>query len=317
MLLFDRIVAGELETPAWRGLGDEADIARKSLTRAVVVRADNVADYFYAGTDKDDWVIEDDIPLCAPVFPLMWFEFAKPKVINSEKSGVERHNTNRFDRIGISIVGLPKPEEGWPSEFGIQTEMDGPRVPVSPEAKWVLILGNYFGDRTRVTGPFTNQVILVNSDGKPILAQLPLLMFKPPWTADLLRESGVDPGGMHHVFFPALLALSFMHCRNVTVTNETPSVKFSRAHQRRHGVPLTHYKTLQIDPMKRVLETEGNASGNGLKKALHICRGHFKTFTADAPLFGKTTGTFWWSPNVRGSADAGKVMKDYEILMPS
>lgn len=43
----------------------------------------------------------------------------------------------------------------------------------------------------------------------------------------------------------------------------------------------------------------------GLRKALAICRGHFKTFMPDAPLFGKHTGQFWWAPHIRGDTDAG------------
>ena len=36
------------------------------------------------------------------------------------------------------------------------------------------------------------------------------------------------------------------------------------------------------------------------RQALHICRGHFKTFTDIAPLFGKLRGTYWWADHIRG-----------------
>ena len=65
--------------------------------------------------------------------------------------------------------------------------------------------------------------------------------------------------------------------------------------------------------MKEVLETEGKVSEVGLKKALHICRGHFKTYTGKAPLLGKHTGTYWWNDCVLGSEDVGVRVKDYTV----
>jgi hypothetical protein len=38
----------------------------------------------------------------------------------------------------------------------------------------------------------------------------------------------------------------------------------------------------------------------------HIVRGHTKTYSEEAPLFGKITGTFWWSPSVRGDREVGQ-----------
>ena len=44
-----------------------------------------------------------------------------------------------------------------------------------------------------------------------------------------------------------------------------------------------------------------------------VLRGHFKTFTEDAPLFGKVVGTFWWGWQVRGTAKNGVIVSDYKI----
>lgn len=115
---------------------------------------------------------------------------------------------------------------------------------------------------------------------------------------------------------PALLTFSFMNCKNVKVEQQEPNAKLSKAFQKRHGRPLLRYHTLEIEPMKQVLETEGGASHNGLKKALHICRGHFATYTPDKPLFGKFTGTVWKTAHVRGNASEGIVAKDYKVKAP-
>lgn len=88
-------------------------------------------------------------------------------------------------------------------------------------------------------------------------------------------------------------------------------MKLSKKLRRRTGRLLVSYRTLDIDPMRKVLSRDGHAETGGLASALHICRGHFKTFTPDAPLFGKLTGSYWWDDPVRGDAAQGVVDKQY------
>jgi hypothetical protein len=62
-----------------------------------------------------------------------------------------------------------------------------------------------------------------------------------------------------------------------------------------------------------------SAGAHGLSTsglALHLMRGHFKTFTPDNPLFGKRVGAFWWDPIVRGHAANGVRVKDYRMHAP-
>ena len=123
--------------------------------------------------------------------------------------------------------------------------------------------------------------------------------------------------GVAQFNFPALMALSFMHCKNVTLEAVVPSEKLSRRHLKRHGHPLVSYGELRIDPIREVLEQQRKGVGGSLRKALHLCRGHFKTFTPDAPLLGRATGTYWWASQVRGAASAGVTLKDYRVEAPS
>lgn len=113
--------------------------------------------------------------------------------------------------------------------------------------------------------------------------------------------------------FPALLALSFLHCRNVSTRTVDPPAKLSAKHARKRGVPLYSYRVIDIAPMQAVLEKEGGVSGVGVQKALHICRGHFKTYTEQAPLFGQHAGTWFWADTVRGDPAAGLSMHDYRV----
>ena len=109
------------------------------------------------------------------------------------------------------------------------------------------------------------------------------------------------------------LAMSFAHCKNVTVTSIDPPEKLSRKQEKRYGIPKVRYHVLQIDPMREVLRREGEMSSHSsAPKALHICRGHFKDYR-ERGLFGKYHGLFWWDAHARGSLNSGAVVKDYSI----
>jgi hypothetical protein len=108
-----------------------------------------------------------------------------------------------------------------------------------------------------------------------------------------------------------------MHCKNVDVEAVTPDQDESRRNKRRRGFPLVRYQVLDVEPIRRILDAAGAQDGpNGLRHALHLCRGHFKVFTDDAPLFGRHTGTYWWAPQVRGRAEEGANINDYRVATP-
>lgn len=109
------------------------------------------------------------------------------------------------------------------------------------------------------------------------------------------------------------MTVSFMHCQNVEVSETEPPARLSRKWQRCRGRPLVRYRVLDIAPMREILDRDGEVQAKGLRHALHICRGHFKTYTADSPLFGRHTGWYWWASRVRGTAEEGRVVKDYAV----
>jgi hypothetical protein len=107
------------------------------------------------------------------------------------------------------------------------------------------------------------------------------------------------------------LGISFMHCKNVVQT-QAPIANGKRWHKQ-HKQPEIKFRTLNIEPMKTVLRTEGGSETNGIKKALHICRGHFATYTEEKPLFGRLVGQFWKPSHTRGNIKHGAVVKDYSV----
>lgn len=111
--------------------------------------------------------------------------------------------------------------------------------------------------------------------------------------------------------------VSLMHCKNVELVERDPYAGLPKS-LRKHGKrPLVRYHTLEIEPMRKVLRDEGGMgpNGEGLKQALHICRGHFKDYRQRG-LFGKLKGLYWWDQHARGDVEQGVVEKDYAVKAP-
>ena len=109
----------------------------------------------------------------------------------------------------------------------------------------------------------------------------------------------------------AMAALTFMNCRNVEM-RDALSTKEKRAFERRRGCKPARYHVLDIKGVRSRAGT-GSPGPVSLSTALHWCRGHFKTFTGERPMFGKLSGRYWWTPQVRGDHAAGLVTKDYRV----
>lgn len=113
--------------------------------------------------------------------------------------------------------------------------------------------------------------------------------------------------------YPVLFALSLLNTKNVASDIHEPSAALQRARARRGKPPLVTYRTLRVTlPHSRRSETP-NPCVRGEGVALHLRRGHFKTYGEARPLLGRHTGTYWWQPSVRGDATRGVVVKDYEL----
>lgn len=114
----------------------------------------------------------------------------------------------------------------------------------------------------------------------------------------------------------ALWTFAFLNCRNVGLIEHKPDTETSKAYQRNFGKPLTYYKTLRVKPIGKDSNKETQAKEYQALMPFHFRRGNFATYTDDAPLFGKFTGTFWRPATVVGEEKRGVVVKDYEVLAP-
>jgi hypothetical protein len=111
-----------------------------------------------------------------------------------------------------------------------------------------------------------------------------------------------------------IFMVALLNCKNVHVSAEPCSDKLRKRHIERHGHPPYRYHTLNIDVVRKTIVGESASGKIGLGKAMHICKGHFKTYTPDKPLLGKVVGKFWWQPHLRGDHKLGVVGKDYRYV---
>lgn len=279
-------------SPFVRGLGPSLEQIRPYLQEATVFWVQNVADYLFEEDDKEEWSVLDDFPRIRPPFELVWLEWNSPDFI---RSGGQVTPVTGKSVHGVLTRWTPTATGGILTGF-VFMRLDSPpddmvvNVPL-PQFDY---LGRYF--------------IRVKETGEP-----------EPWDAAnpmLLDASAPENMAFMHsttsLIGPALLAISFLHCRNVT-THTVAATRPAGKRVRRRGDGIK-YTVLDIRPMQRTLRATGETTG--LRQALHICRGHFKNYTAEKPLLGRYAGTFWWADQVRGAAHLGETRKDYEIKCP-
>lgn len=107
------------------------------------------------------------------------------------------------------------------------------------------------------------------------------------------------------------ITLRLLHCKNISYIENAPDDRLNKKRIKRGKTPLFTYHTLIITPFNS--QTKSQHNKNIWANRVHLCRGHFKRFTSDKPLFGKYTGMYWWQPMVRGKNHKGVVVKDYFV----
>ena len=106
--------------------------------------------------------------------------------------------------------------------------------------------------------------------------------------------------------------LIFLSCKNIVATSIKPPVKLQAKRVKLGKLPLFTYKVLTI---KTGTKQNPKYSFNFKfdPKRIHLCMGHYKEYTVEAPLFGKIVGRYFWKPHVRGTNTDGIIIKDYQI----
>lgn len=109
----------------------------------------------------------------------------------------------------------------------------------------------------------------------------------------------------------ALLVFGMLHCKNIILEAPERSQKAIKKAEK-HNRPFFRYYTLRVTGKTITKGMNALHTKRNEENALHVCRGHFRTYTEEAPLFGKFTGTYWVDPHMRGG-HSRVVMKDYKV----
>lgn len=107
-----------------------------------------------------------------------------------------------------------------------------------------------------------------------------------------------------------------LECKNTIIKKVVPPAKLNKSRLKHKKEPLYEYNIVEISATTTKIRYAGEVDWDYRSPenvAFHMCRGHFKTYTKDAPLFGKYVGTFWWQPQARGTIDEGIIEKEYFV----
>lgn len=236
----------------------------------------NVAQYYWQ-SEQDFWDAEIEFPNLAPPFEKFWMEYKMPSKIHADG----RHGYHKLKNhyVGFLIQSF------------LVDEMTS-KPPIGVDCKWLITFTMFTWVKKY---PIIAMMPITLSIGIKQNGLLGDFREKKAWIyvyPKKLRPEAVSQiSDMISVYAKAtLLAISFLHCKNVKIReNHTIVPK-----KQKRKEPVTKFYTLEIEPMKKILETEGNSKSTGLQNALHICRGHFKDFRAKG-LFGKHKNIYWWN----------------------
>lgn len=144
----------------------------------------------------------------------------------------------------------------------------------------------------------------VEIDTKPTIIGSLLCETTPQYNKRIIQEEEISVLGMLNY------VLMFLDCKNIGLKKVPPPEALNRKRKKYGKTELYTYHTLILKPIGKKQESIPRDLWNN---RIHLCRGHFKTYTKEKPLFGNITGRFWWQPIVRGKNKKGVIMKDYKI----
>jgi hypothetical protein len=298
-LIYQRLVEADPKR-----LGEYQKRILEYAKQATVIKVDNVARYFFEVSPQHEWDLQTDFPNLAPPFEVIWMEYKAPIQMNVNGLIQSIPHEVRTGNIGALLVSEKVPDEV--------------KETTRTNAFWKMSIIQFSelpALRRGITlSPFINFLGITYEGQLAYLEDKPFHMvgFDKTRIAEF-EKMGITPDHAQRsltAVYPMLLGLSFLHCKNVDLT-QSGTVKRQRK-KRQEGEPKVKIYTLQIEPIRKILEDAGSKK-TGIKQALHICRGHFKDFSKGKGLFGKYQGMYWWEAQVRGNAALGFIAKDYQI----
>jgi hypothetical protein len=319
--MIDALKAGALDTPDGVRFTKDPVKVFAHILDAEPITADEV--FRYALEVQPTRIPWHEIPCLAPPYEHFWLEARAPAFYRGEdgqlipvKSRLRQWKASGYYAQCVSV--------GWwledvariaARDRAMAAEMFA-IVDDDVERKWVYSVSMFTQDHNdRVFGPIASLWLGIDGQGRAPFGKKFLLQ-EYASRSDPIR---IDGEGISSLFDPFWLAVSMFHVRNVRLVPSEPiSPKLAKARAKRGKPPITATTTVVVDPVRETLRRIDDARKRGEKidLAIHHVRAHYKTFTADRPLFGKVTGRFFWPVTLRGSREHGERKHVYEVEPP-
>lgn len=313
-------------------------VREKVINHLTAVDIDNAVRWFFEKNSQEYWDYEQDFPCVLSPWMFAWYEAGTPAYSNSEGEIKDIGARNVFRKWGWNVQQIP-----------LKRDIELPREPImatllrkiyahktGQEPREMLYSDEQMADITERRPAHTQMAMCWGfrweGDPIPLMAELAYLdesgrmiassrgaMLLLPYQAEMTEEQKQEAViELEAAFLSLYFAICLLHTKNVIVKDEaSPRTKHNR-HATTNRTPQTRFKVLNITPLRqevrRALVTDTTSSE--IKKALHLCRGHYRRYTEESKLFGKHTGIFWIPAHMRGSKEAGEIRKDYKVLSP-
>jgi hypothetical protein len=289
MRLFDRVASGErvFDLNGTEVSAKQTAALRKSCHENVRVVADEAAQYFWQ-SKQDIWDPKDGSfgPLRAP-FDAMWIEWNTP-MSQWTTDGWQQNEPAPF---AIFVNTRHESDKHITVLHGVHWQASHRCVMLGPVGGLLVVDDAGVVNEHRL---LSNESIVGRQSD-----------FYGLGTSELATQ-------MYQMYFPGLLALGWMNCKNINLVTDRPNERIAKKRQRRGKFAGLSYERLVIDGAAGQ-PTRSNREAEATGKRLHMVRGHFATYTDERPLFGRVTGTFWRAWHVRGDASFGQIHHEYHL----
>lgn len=105
--------------------------------------------------------------------------------------------------------------------------------------------------------------------------------------------------------------LILMDCKNIMI-ERTPTIN-NKNRKILKKEPRYEFHILKIKENRNTPTNSLENSSSLNKRSFHVCRGHYKEYKHESPLFGKFIGRYWWADHVRGDKNMGITEKEYDV----
>jgi len=231
-----------------------------------------------------------------------WFEFEDKSFIPNETQAVPKRGllVNELKPHLIFVIIL-----NWTQEWQ--------RWALNPQL-YMVSIGRSFGEDPVLRKAIAEIILSRGGSIDVVNSYMPGNIYPMPTILTMTPDASVEMAkDDQRDLFVLNSALMLLSCKNIVTEDHLPSAKLNKKRNKNNKQELFTYKTLLLKLPADKSGRTGIQSSSDEKHKIHLCRGHFKHYSDDAPLFGRYTGLYWWDAHLRGDKNEGLIVKDYAV----